>query len=48
MTDIKNTILLLQQLAEEDRATNELLPVAQQIVQDLSQEEGQSYIEDAG
>lgn len=48
MTDIKNTILLLQQLAEEDRATDELLPVAQQIVQDLSKEEGQNYIEDAG
>lgn len=48
MTDIKNTILLLQQLNSEWVWNDELLPIAKQIVEDLSLESGENYIEDAG
>ena len=48
MTDIKNTILLLQQLEAEGSLNEELLPIAQQIVEDLSKDINGNYIEDAG
>ena len=48
MTDIKNTVTLLQQLVTENRDNSELLPIAQQIVEDLSVDGETSYIEEPG
>lgn len=49
MSNINNTITLLAQLAEEGRETNELLPLAQQIVEDLSTDtEDKQFIQDVG
>jgi hypothetical protein len=48
MTDIKNTTLLLQQLIDEGANNNELLPIAQQIVEDLAEgDETKQFIQDA-
>lgn len=44
MTDVKNTIELLSQLSKEERV-DELLPVAQQIVEDLSKETEKNFIQ---
>lgn len=47
MTDIKNTTLLLQQLIDEGANNNELLPIAQQIVEDLAEgDETKQFIQD--
>ena len=47
MTDIKNTTLLLQQLINEGAQNSELLPIAQQIVEDLSDwDETKQFIQD--
>lgn len=49
MSNINNTITLLAQLAEEGRENNELLPLAQQIVEDLSTDtEDKQFIQDVG
>lgn len=48
MTDIKNTLLLLNQLVDEWTWNDQLLPIAQQIVQDLSTESSETYIEGVG
>lgn len=49
MSNINNTITLLQQLAEEGRENSELLPLAQQIVEDLSTStEDKQFIQDVG
>lgn len=47
MNNIENTVLLLQQLVVEGRENNELLPIAKQIVEDLSVEETETdFIQD--
>lgn len=49
MSNINNTITLLAQLAEEGREESELLPIAQQIVEDLSTStDDKQFIQDVG
>ena len=49
MSNINNTITLLAQLAEEGREESELLPIAQQIVEDLSTStDDKQFIQEVG